>query len=297
MSRDSHQNLLDLLDLARVQRGAFARLLTEIECLGVQALTYKELLEPPRLAFRVGITGCMGVGKSVFINTLLRILADHHSSLKVGVLAIDPTSPFSGGGFLGDRVRLSSISSQVFFRSMGSRGSLGGIAAQAYLMLRAFDWAGFDLVFLETVGVGQTDCEVMHATDVVALLLSPENGDDVQIIKSGLMEIADIFIVNKSDRPGASFLKSQLLKGILTERDVVAPSLFSTAASTEQGVDVVLDHFLELQNQGLFQQKRWSIEKLQAEARALIRLKYEGDFLPSILKIKTCKDLQKLLCD
>ena len=279
-----------LLQSARSDEVAFARLLTEIDSRGVDSLRCVELLEPPRLAFRIGVTGCMGVGKSVLINALLHVLG---KDLKVGVLAVDPTSPLSRGAVLGDRIRLSAFSSRVFFRSIGSRDGIGGLCGQAYLMLRAFDWAGFDVVFVETVGVGQTEWEIMHVADHVALVLGPENGDSIQLMKSGLMEIADVFIINKSDREGSDLLRNQLLQQ--RERSGQVRSVFSTVATDGQGVEALWEYFSKRLQDGVFQEQRWSQERLQAEARALLRLKVERTLLPSVLNIKTCRDLQSIL--
>ena len=164
-------HLKELLEQARLDIGAFSKLLTEIDNLGVHILQYEQLLQPPRCAFRVGITGGMGVGKSVLISQFIGCAKQE--KLKIGVLAVDPTSPFGRGAILGDRIRLSSslpLDNNIFFRSIGSRGSVGGLCAQAYLILRAFDWAGFDMVFVETVGVGQTECEIMNVADIVTLV-------------------------------------------------------------------------------------------------------------------------------
>ncbi len=290
----SHEvHLKGLLEQALENMGAFSKLLTEIDNLGVHILEYEQLLQPPKLAFRVGITGGMGVGKSVLVSRFIEHAKQE--KLKVGVLAVDPTSPFRGGAILGDRIRLSSslpLSNNIFFRSIGSRGSLGGLCAQAYLMLRAFDWAGFDIVFVETVGVGQTEWEVMNVADVVTLVLVPESGDKIQLIKSGLMEIANIFIVNKSDRPGADLLKTEILKNAQYDDN---QKVFSTIAIKNQGIKPIFDYFLEIKKQGQFQKQRWSKQRLQAEAKALLRLKWEKEFSKSLLNIATCEDLKTAL--
>ena len=286
-------HLKELLEQAQVNIGAFSKLLTEIDNLGVHILQYEQLLQPPRCAFRVGITGGMGVGKSVLISQF--IACANQEKLKIGVLAVDPTSPFCGGAILGDRIRLSSslpLDNNTFFRSIGSRGSLGGLCAQAYLMLRAFDWAGFDIVFVETVGVGQTECEIMNVADIVTLVLVPESGDKIQLIKSGLMEIANIFIVNKSDRHGADILYSEILKNAKHNDKV-----FLTVGTKNQGIKPIFDYLLEIKQEGQFQKQRWSKKRLQAEAKALLRLKWEKELSKPILNITTCKDLQTVLLD
>lgn len=291
---DDKTSFRELLDQAKTDVRAFSQLLTEIDKLGVLTLQYEQLLQPPQLAFRVGITGAMGVGKSVLINQLIEHAYQKH--WKIGILAIDPTGPFSQGAILGDRIRLSSeYPSDVFFRSIGSRRSVGGVCHQAYLMLRAFDWAGFDIVFVETVGVGQTEWEIMNVADIISLVLVPESGDGIQLIKSGLMQIADIFIMNKSDRSGSALLQAELLKNSKQSDKKKHSAVFSTVAIQNQGVKAVFDYLLGIKKQGQFQKQRWSQERLQAEAKALLRLKFEKDFLQSISKITTCEDLKAVL--
>ena len=284
-----------LFEQAKEDIASFSKLLTEIDNLGVPILQYEQLLQPPKCAFRIGITGGMGVGKSVLISQFIEHAKQE--KLKIGVLAIDPTSPFCGGAILGDRIRLSSsipLDNNIFFRSIGSRGSIGGLCAQAYLMLRAFDWAEFDIVFVETVGVGQTEWEIMNVADIVTLVLVPESGDKIQLIKSGLIEIANIFIVNKSDRPGADLLKTEILKNAQHNDN---QKIFSTIGIKNQGIRPILDYFLEIKKQGLFQKQRLSKERLQAEAKALLRLKWEKELSNSISNITNCKDLQTVLLD
>ena len=288
-------HLKELFREAKKDMASFSKLLTEIDNLGVFILQYDQLLRPPKCAFRVGITGGMGVGKSVLISQFIEHAKQEQ--LKVGVLAVDPTSPFCKGAILGDRIRLSSslsLDNNIFFRSIGSRGSVGGLCAQAYLMLRAFDWAEFDIVFVETVGVGQTEWEVMNVADIVTLVLVPESGDKIQLIKSGLMEVANIFIVNKSDRPGADILKTEILRNA-GHND--SQKIFSTIGIKKQGTKSVFDYFLKIKKQGHFQKKRSSKEKLQAEAKALLRLQWEKKLSKSISNITTDKDLQTTLFD
>ncbi|HEX4925152.1 MAG TPA: hypothetical protein VFV50_13750, partial [Bdellovibrionales bacterium] len=180
-----------------------ARLLTELESGGPSALKHKRLLEPEHLALRIGITGPPGAGKSTLISQL--ISAFRARGKTVGVLAVDPSSPFTRGAVLGDRIRYSKHFSDdgVFIRSVGTRGSLGGLSASVYLMARAFDAFNFDVVLVETVGVGQTELEIMNVADRVAVVVVPEFGDSIQAMKAGILEIAHVFVVNKADRPGA----------------------------------------------------------------------------------------------
>ena len=161
-------------------------------------------------ARRIGLTGPPGAGKSSVTSLLVKRFRD--AGLKVGVIAVDPTSPFTGGALLGDRVRMENVAldSGVFIRSMATRGSLGGLAAATREVADVFDAFGFDRILIETVGVGQSELDIARTADSTVLILVPESGDAIQTLKAGIMEAADIFVVNKSDRPGADRLRNDV---------------------------------------------------------------------------------------
>jgi LAO/AO transport system kinase len=212
----------ELLDAARGgDRAALARLLSLVERGGEAARSVGRLTHPlGGWAYTVGITGAPGAGKSTLTS---RLVADlRGTGERIAVLAVDPTSPFTGGAILGDRVRMQdhALDDGVFIRSMATRGHLGGLALATPEAIRALDAAGYPWVLLETVGVGQVEVEVAGAADTTVVVVNPGWGDAVQAAKAGLMEIADVFVVNKADRPGVADTERDL-KGML---DLVAPA-------------------------------------------------------------------------
>src|SRR5712691_7468414 len=203
------QNLVErLLD---GDRRALARMVTLIENDMPVARRYlAELHMRAGKAQIVGVTGAPGAGKSTLVTHLVREL--RRRERKVGVVAVDPTSPFTGGAILGDRIRMMELAGDpnVFIRSMASRGNLGGLAASTRDVVRAMDAAGFDPIIIETVGTGQAEVEVMRTAHTVMVVAAPGMGDDIQAIKAGILEIADIFVVSKADKPGANQTVAEL---------------------------------------------------------------------------------------
>jgi LAO/AO transport system kinase len=192
---------------------------------------------------------------------------------------VDPSSPFTKGAILGDRIRYGEFvgDAKVFVRSLGTRGSLGGLCASAYLMLRVFDACGFDVVLIETVGVGQTELDVMFVADEITVVVVPESGDSIQAMKAGLLEIADLFVVNKSDRPGADAMVREL-EWVSEGREKIP--VIQAAATLGRGIDEIFAHWMSRRQKsassaGSGHEGRTPLARLRHEALALARSSIE----------------------
>jgi LAO/AO transport system kinase len=197
----------------------------------------------------LGVTGSPGVGKSTLVDRLAATY--RRDGRNLAVIAVDPTSPFSGGAILGDRIRMSALTTDpgVFIRSMATRGNLGGLAAATLDVIRTLDASGRDPILVETVGVGQDEVDIVQVADASIVVLAPGMGDDVQALKAGVMEIADVFVINKADRPGAEKLKRAIeaMLALAPRADGWTPPIVPTVATDDRGVDALraaIDEFM-----------------------------------------------------
>ncbi|MFG6147292.1 methylmalonyl Co-A mutase-associated GTPase MeaB [Halobacillus sp. B23F22_1] len=248
---------------------ALARAITLIENDDPEKLNLmSDIFSVRKKAHHIGITGSPGAGKSSLINRLLTHL--RAQDLTVAVIAVDPTSPFSGGSLLGDRTRMNQhfLDPGIFIRSMATRGSLGGLARATKDAIRVCDAYGFDVVLVETVGVGQSELDIMKVVDTTGLVLTPNSGDVLQIFKAGIMEIADLFIINKADLPGVVRLKATLEEYMMIAQPKGwHPLIIKTISTENEGMD-------ELWN-GMEQHQEYLYETKQGEERRLKQLELE----------------------
>lgn len=223
-----------------IQLGDFKKLARDLTLVENDLAGSEDLLKELRTSDTpvIGITGPPGAGKSTLVNAIINYLSSQGKS--IAVLAIDPTSPFNLGSLLGDRVRMSEQFNKpnVFIRSLATRGSLGGLSGKTIEMTDVLKSSGFDYILVETVGVGQSEVEIAGLADISVVVLVPESGDEIQSMKSGLMEIADIFVVNKSDREGAEAFANNLKK-LVHQRTEIIP-VINTIADKAAGVDELM---------------------------------------------------------
>jgi LAO/AO transport system kinase len=276
------ESVPDLVASARAgQARAVARLISLVEDESPLLREVTAALAPHTgRAHVVGLTGPPGVGKSTSTNALVRALRD--AGRRVGVLAVDPSSPFSGGALLGDRVRMGdhALDEGVFIRSMAARGHLGGLSWSTPQAMRVLDAAGFDVVLVETVGVGQSEVEVAGLADTTVVLLAPGMGDGIQAAKAGVLEVGDLYVVNKADRDGAPQVAREL-RAMLDHGERGAddwrPPILKTVASTGTGVEDVVaaldQHRAWLGSSGRLGQRRARRARAEVEAIAVASLR------------------------
>ena len=236
---------------------------------------------------RIGITGPPGSGKSTLVNGLAHLYLKDNK--RVGILAVDPSSPFTGGALLGDRVRMNEFPTDgsIYFRSMATRGATGGLSAASDDVAIMYDAFGFDVTIMETVGVGQVELDVIDACDTVVVVIVPESGDAVQTMKAGLMEIADVFCVNKSDRPGSERIAAELSQTLGLRKKIEggwAVPVVPTEATNKKNIDVLYkrigEHLTFINSNGQF--KRHRREQLRKKLLHHLQSRFEREFLDSL---------------
>jgi LAO/AO transport system kinase len=299
MARTTNDGSALVQDVLAGNRRALARLITRVENQTADAQAALAALYPHTgRAYLVGVTGAPGTGKSTLVNALARTLRQRDQT--IGIVAVDPTSPFSGGAVLGDRIRMIDLAGDqgVFIRSMANRGSLGGLAATTGDVARVMDAAGFDVVLIETVGAGQSEVDIARTAYTTIVVDAPGLGDDVQAIKAGILEIADILVVNKADRPGVEntvrALKTMLELGhrfrtishhgqLMVQQDAPAEPdydfwqvpILKTVATAHEGIEPLADaidqHRAYLRESGILAER----ERLRVESELIERLREE----------------------
>jgi len=282
-------------EIRRGDRRALSKGITLVENEREGASNLLRMLKPSGHAFIVGVTGPPGTGKSTLVDRLIELY--RKKGLRVGVIAVDPTSPITGGALLGDRIRMGSHAGDrsVYIRSMASRGWSGGLSRATSQVIQLMDAAGFDIILLETVGIGQSDIEVVGVSHAVLVVLMPGLGDDVQVSKAGLMEIGDVYVVNKADMEGSDSMVVTLLSAVRGMKSR-SPPVIKVSALTGEGleklegaIEVVRTRFdqgdLDLKLRSvkgmIIETARWTLmERLskvsQEEAERLARLVVRG---------------------
>jgi LAO/AO transport system kinase len=276
-------------DVQKAKVSAVARLISRAEITPEEAEeALAEIHRHTGRAHIIGITGVPGSGKSTLIAKLCRRVRD--SGRKIAVVAVDPSSPFSGGSILGDRVRMSDLNSDpgVFIRSMATRGALGGLSRATVPAVEILDAAGYDIVIIETVGVGQDEVDIVRAAHTTVVVSAPGLGDDIQAIKAGVLEIADIHVVSKCDRPDAnrtiSELKSMMTIGLqLTGKSDWPIPVIGVSAVSGEGLDALLsaidDHLVQMKQTGELARRRRRIAEMRVLkcAEDILRDRFEHD--------------------
>ena len=273
------------------QPRAVARAITRIENHSAEAAEIMKAVFPKTgRATIIGITGSPGAGKSSLVDKLAFFYKDKGE--RVGIVCIDPSSPFSGGAILGDRIRMSALGTDknIFIRSMATRGNLGGLSRATVDAVAILDAAGYDKVIVETVGVGQDEVEIVKTADVSVVVLVPGMGDDIQAIKAGIMEIGDVFVINKADREGVLRTQKELeaLLGLAHRPDMWNPPIVKTIATESRGID---DLAAAIESYSKFQQQVDSgRERRQAIARWRLLELLQEKLLSDLLQNGSARD-------
>lgn len=249
---------MDLVtELLKGSRLALARAITAVENGSDEAIDIMQRIYPKTGRARIlGVTGAPGAGKSTLTDKVVKFY--RKQGLRIGIVAVDPTSPFSGGAILGDRIRMNDLTLDegVFIRSMGTRGSLGGLSKKTADVVKLMDAFGMDLIIIETVGVGQSEVDIVKSADTTLVVLVPGLGDDIQAIKAGILEIGDVFAINKADRDGCDRLhvEIEMMLDLNSKKVAWRPPIKRTVASQDEGIEDLVEsldeHFAFLEETG-----------------------------------------------
>lgn len=278
-----------LKEIIKGDKLAIARAITQVEN-DSGASILKEIFPHTGRAYQIGITGPPGAGKSTLVNAIAKKLLEE--KYKIGIIAVDPTSPFSGGALLGDRIRMTDLALEknVFIRSMATRGSLGGLAQKTKDVALILDAAGMDYILIETIGVGQVELDIASVCDTTIVVLVPESGDSIQAMKAGLLEIADILVVNKADREGAERLLMELKFAFeLRPKDLMWQCpILKTTAIEDKGVDelvrTIKDHHNFLLESGNLEKLRK--KRILNQIHELIEEKIKSHIIKNVIEGK-----------
>ncbi|MFZ5648442.1 MAG: methylmalonyl Co-A mutase-associated GTPase MeaB [Bacillota bacterium] len=275
---DNINDLIDNFNSGNIR--ALARLISKIENEDpAKDEILKNIFQKTGRAHVLGVTGSPGAGKSSLVDRITAFLRKKGDT--VGIIAVDPTSPFTGGALLGDRIRMQehAVDRGVYIRSMGTRGSLGGLARSTKEVVKVLDAYGFDWVIVETVGVGQAELDIMHVADTTMVVLTPGAGDSIQTIKAGIMEIADIFVVNKCDLPGADKVVSEIsqMLDLTGEISEWRPPVVKVSTLDDRGVNELMEslqkHIDYLRDTGIMQSSR--DEKARRETLEIVDYRWQ----------------------
>lgn len=287
------ENLIN--KLLKGNKRACARLITMIEneVDGYEEIL-KEIYKYTGKAYVIGVTGPPGAGKSTFTDKVVKQLRAEDK--KVGVIAIDPTSPFTKGAILGDRIRMNDLSLDkgVFIRSMGTRGSLGGLSNATQAAIKVLDAYGCDYIFIETVGVGQSEVDIVKTADTTVMVMVPGLGDDIQAIKAGVMEIADVFVVNKADKDGAKKTSIEIDMMLDFKKDwKFRPPVSLVISESGEGIETAIENISKHRNY-LFETEEINLKRLERnklEVKEIVHRKIEK----LVNKVESTQDIDTLL--